>query len=716
MKVRLVLALLVTGAMAPLSVAAAQTPDATNNQPTATSSDVIVTAQRREERLKDVPIAIKSVTGKQLAVAGITSSTDLGLVTPGLYFAVQGAFAQPTIRGIGTTVTGGGNDANVSLYIDGVYQPSQTGNLFDLNDVQRIDVLKGPQGTLFGRNATGGAILITTLNPSFNPSADLYASYGSFNELKLGAYLTGGITNDLAGDLSVQYKHDDGYVKNVNTGDEIANARTISIRTKLLFQPTNNLSFVLSANYSDVQDNSPFAVKPLNGVVQFANLVTIPTNPYDVSLTTDPQIRTESFGGSLQAKYDMDAGTLTSTTSIERVRPFLSVDIDNISRFVDGAILPSLEVTATQELNFASKQMGRFSWVGGFYYYYDDSDAKGDLITFPGFNYPLSEGDLKTNAEAVYAEGNYDLTDRIRLIAGVRYSNENKDDISFTPGVPGAQHTWGAWTPRASIRFKIDEFSDLYATYSRGFKSGTFYQASGQAPTPVAPESVDAYEVGYKLARGRFSFDTSAYYYSYSNIQVQIQENINHQLTTITQNAATATIYGLDADLQGRLSENWTIDAGAAYTHARYDQYPNAIVYIPDLQTIGGVTYKLGNVINPALNGNGKNMIRTPEFTGFLTATYTHPLPVGSVEVDGTASYNSGFFWDPGNTVKQNPYTIVNAAISWISPDDKWKLTLWGKNLAEEKYYIYVNNTTTGNAGAIARPLSAGVSVDVKFK
>ena len=249
--------------------------------------------------------------------------------------------------------------------------------------------------------------------------------------------------------------------------------------------------------------------------------------------------------------------------------------------------------------------------------------------------------------------------------------------------------------------------------YSEGFKSGN-YNLSALSSTPANPEVVKSYEAGYKYARGRFSFNTSAYYYDYKNIQVQIQVNNNGVLSTVLQNAATANIYGLDADFKAQLTDNWRVDAGAAWTHARYDSYNSALITTPIFKTVNGVVYSNGNSVLAGSAG-GNDMIRTPEFTGNVTLTYVHDLPVGSVEASGTTSYNGGFFWDPGNRVKQDAYTIVNAQISWLSSDRRLKLTAWGRNLADEKYCFYSNQTSTGDSCAIGRPLSVGLAASWKF-
>ena len=694
---------------------------ATQTGPTAeaaTVGEVVVTAQRRSERLLDVPIAITSVSADQLASSGIGGATDLGLITPGLNFAVQGAFAQPTIRGIGTTVTGPGADANVSLYVDGVYQPNQTGNLFDFNNIERIDVLKGPQGTLFGRNATGGAITIKTRDPSSTPVGELSASYGSFNEIKVSGYGSTGIAPHLASDIAFLFKEDDGYVKNDFTGKEIARAHVGSVRSKLLFTPNENLRIMLSGIYSDDRDNSPFSVKPLAGNNNLASQVTIPTDPYHTALSLNPAIRTKSYGASLNISDKTAYGTFSSISSYERVEPYLFVDIDNTILPVSAAIILDPEKTTTQEFNFASNPMGAFSWIGGTYFYWDDAGIDLTATTgAPAKTVAHVVGRVKTDAEAVFAEGNYDVTSKLRLILGLRYSSEEKRALGTVAGLPiylvNTQKRWDYTTPRASLKYAIDLYSNVYATYSEGFKSGN-YNLSALSSTPANPEVVKSYEAGYKYARGRFSFNTSAYYYDYKNIQVQIQVNNNGVLSTVLQNAATANIYGLDADFKAQLTDNWRVDAGAAWTHARYDSYNSALITTPIFKTVNGVVYSNGNSVLAGSAG-GNDMIRTPEFTGNVTLTYVHDLPVGSVEASGTTSYNGGFFWDPGNRVKQDAYTIVNAQISWLSSDRRLKLTAWGRNLADEKYCFYSNQTSTGDSCAIGRPLSVGLAASWKF-
>jgi len=231
----------------------------------ADSGEIIVTAQRRAERLIDVPISISALSGNALEQAGIRSTEDLTAVIPGLNFATNGAFAQPTVRGIGTTVTSAGNDANVAIYIDGVYQPNQIANFSDLVDLEQVEVLKGPQGTLFGRNATGGAIRVTTKRPSFTPEARLTASYGRFDDVRLTAFGTAPLSDEIAVSFAFLYGDDQGYVRNIGTGNRVADSNAMSIRGKILLQPTDGLEFILTASRTERSANPAFTLGVLDG-------------------------------------------------------------------------------------------------------------------------------------------------------------------------------------------------------------------------------------------------------------------------------------------------------------------------------------------------------------------------------------------------------------------------------------------------------------------
>jgi iron complex outermembrane receptor protein len=693
-----------------------------NHQSVGEVAEVVVTAQRREERLTDVPIAISSQTGAQLTAAGINTAQGLSLVVPGLNYATQGAFAQPTIRGIGTSLTGPGADANVALYIDGVYQPNQTGNILDLNNIANVEVLKGPQGTLFGRNATGGAILVTTLDPSPTPVAILGISYGRFNEVKANAYVNAALSDSIYGNLALYLRRDDGYVKNVTDNHEISQADTKAVRGKLSFRPTDNFSVLFSANYTDASDNSTYGNKPLNGDTSSARALAaaglaIPSGPYDVALNGDPTIRTISYGGAITTKYASSIGTFTSISSIEKVRSDLNVDIDNTPILASALQIIGPDLTATQEFDFASKNTGPLNWIAGAYYYYDLSsvDVAAETGSFSNVIARVKAA-TSTTAWSIFAEGNYKITDQLKLTLGGRFSSERKIGKGYFDSIEllDAKRQWTSFTPRAVLSYKINSNNNVYFSFSEGFKSGNFNVAAF-SPVPVSPETIDAYELGFKHAAGPLTVNLSTYYYDYKNLQIQIQQNVNNVATLLWKNAAAATIYGFDADLTARLNTYVRVRGGLAYTHAVYDNYDNAIESRPAFVTVNGVTYSNGNT-ETAVNASGQALIRAPVFTANFTPSFEYPLPIGRLVANMTVAYNSGFDWEVGNYWRQPAYTILNANVGWVSSDDRYRVSIWGTNLTNTKYYIYENPTLTGTGHDIARPWSAGASMEVTFK
>lgn len=686
------------------------------------AGDIIVTAQRRSERLADVPISITALSGDALDAAGIRTSEDLSSAVPGLNFATNGAFAQPTVRGIGTTVSSSGSDANVAIYVDGVYQPSQIGNFSDLVDLEQIEVLKGPQGTLFGRNATGGAIRVTTKAPSFEPTASLSASYGRFDDVRLTAYGSTGLSENLAASLTFFYADDAGYVRNIATGDRVSDLNSLSLRGKLLFEPSDAVRITLAGGHSERRTGAAFALGVLDGNSTSVNLPgSIPAGgPREVSLTFDPVIDVKSNHGSLTAEFDLGFASLSSITSYQKTSSDLVTDVDRTNLALVRADLPGTQETYSQELNLVSPDGDRLKWFLGLFYYNDDATIATIINRSPIFNSPR----LKTEAVAPFGEVNLSFGD-ITLIGGLRYNYERKDySLTRGPLIETRRKTFENVTPRLGVRFAVTPASNIYATWSRGFKSGLFdgiLSNGALVVNAVNPEKVSAFEAGYKYGRGRTSLSVAAFHYDYSNIQFQA---FNPNAGGLTQvfNAAAAEIYGGEVEFATELLPDFNIRASAAYTHSRYKNFPTATIFCPrGAPTYGNATIPLGS-LNPCtgeINSDGavgNELIRTPEFTTSLSANYRAELEGGSaVEINGSAFYSGRFFWDPGNRLKEASYVILNSEIAYVFPDGHFRIGLWGRNLANELYALYKPESAAGDSVAYARPRSFGVSAKLDF-
>lgn len=717
---RLIMLLATASCLAP-QVALAQQNES-SEEVTAGSGEIIVTAQRRSERLVDVPISITALDGDALERAGIRSTEDLTTAVPGLNFATNGAFAQPTVRGIGSTVTSPGSDANVAIYVDGVYQPSQVANFSDLVDLEQVEVLKGPQGTLFGRNATGGAIRVTTKSPSFTPEVRLTKSYGRFDDVRVTAYGSAPLSDTLAVSLGVLYSDDNGYVDNLGTGNRIADSNSLALRGKILFRPSDSSEFLIAGSHNKRDSNPAFTLGVLNGnnpALRAPGSIQ-PTGPREVSLSFDPSLEVENNQLSLTAKFDFGFADLALITGYSDISSDLKTDLDRTNLPSLFAVVPGTEETWSQELTLVSKGDSALKWSLGGFYYNDDSSTSVIVNGATTFNTQR----LKTEAFAPFGEISLDVG-RFNLLAGARYNIEKKEYILSRGTASLTQsETFKTFTPRIGLRYSVAEYANLYATFSKGFKSGGFdgiFSAGQLRINPVFPEKVDAFETGFKYGRGNTSLAISAYYYDYANIQFQAFDPSSGGLVRIF-NAAEAEIYGGEVEGSFELTAGLSLRGTIAYTKSEYKNFPGATIFCPrGAPTFGNATIPLGalNPCNGAINGDGatgNNLIRTPEITASLSPSYSHDFANGGrLDLSTTAFYSGNYFWDPANRLKEPSYVLINGELAYTFPDGQWKLALWGRNLTDKLYSIYVTEGAGGDSVAYARPRSFGIRAELRF-
>jgi len=312
----------------------------------------------------------------------------------------------------------------------------------------------------------------------------------------------------------------------------------------------------------------------------------------------------------------------------------------------------------------------------------------------------------RTLSYAVYGEATLRLMDRLSIIGGLRY---NHDKISYV-GTNGTirvapETSFDSVTPRVSVKLDLTSQINAYATYSKGFKAGVF-NTSGLATTAVNPEKINAYEVGLKGSAGRtFSFSLAAYQYDYKDLQFQ-----SFGLTSsvaVLQNAATARIRGGEAELDIRPVDNLSLRAGVAYTNAKYRDFPNAQGFIP--LPVGGNS----SIVIP--NAGGNQMIRTPRWSGNVAADYRFPALGGSLALSGNLYFSSRIFYDVGNLVSQKPYQVLNASVTWTTPDDHVDIGVYGQNITNETYFQSLLISALANNVNYARPASYGVRVGFRF-
>jgi iron complex outermembrane receptor protein len=681
--------------------------------------EVVVTAQRRSERLQDVPISIAVQSGEQLARAGITDVRDLGLVTPGLKIDQTGAgFTTPALRGVSTSLTGAGSEANVAIYVDGVYQPSAIANTFDLADVSRVEVAKGPQGTLFGRNATGGAVSVFTLAPSFTPTGSAYVSYGRFNDLLVKGYVSGPLVEDkLAGSISLFFNRNEDYSLNLVSGSRGDGLNSRIARGKLLWTPTDWASLTFTAMYARRHASNGANGQPWRGNTdgRLTNAL-FPTEVWQIAMNDKPYVDHKTAAFTLTGEFDLGAGTLTSQTSYIDTVYHLYADSDVSTARTSQNDLTSPNQTWQQEFIFSSRKFGRLSFVGGLFGYLDKT-GWDPIIAVDGRYVAWSY--QKTVAWAPFGEVNLDLTDRLSLIGGLRYSYERKK----TGGIArfggfvidqgdGPGQSWKALTPRVAIKYKLSDEVNAYATFSKGFKSGGLGTTAFRVAQVWEPEKISAYEVGLKSNFGRiFRGNVAAYYYDYTDQQVAaFVLGAQGQSSSINTNAASSSIYGLDVDGTTWLTDEFSLTASAAILSAKYDVFKAASINLPRI-----VNGQPSGNIPVGADVSGNTMIRAPKFSASLTANYTKEIGAGRVDLSTTVFHSSKFYLEVSDRVVQPSYTLISARAAWTPTGSKFRFEVWGKNLTNKAViagaYILANADNVG----YSPPRTYGVALNYAF-
>ncbi|MBB6255239.1 TonB-dependent receptor [Nitrospirillum iridis] len=675
--------------------------------------EVVVTAQKRAEKAQDVPIAITALSSEALTASGTIDTSDLKALTPGLNFnTALAGYGQPRIRGVGTTAQGPGIENPVATYVDGVYIASPSGALFSLIDVDQVAVLKGPQGTLFGRNATGGLIQVTSRTPTPDFTADLQTTYGNYNTVGTSGYVSGGLANGLMASAAVMYENQgDGFGKNLVTGQDVQTHRSIAGRGKLLWQADADTDITLSGDYAQYKAADPafhtFSTNILGVSPSGGN--------YDIALDQQPYVKTENWGTSLTAKHDFDSVQLLSISAYRESSLHTIFDPDETAAPLLNLDISQHDKQFSQELQLLSTNSGPLKWVLGAYYFwadqrYDPSNTSGSFL--PG-TLSLFTNQL-LNSYAAFGQGTYALGDDTNLTAGLRYTMDDRSvkssevlDIGgflVTPVTPvNESKSFNKLTWRLSLDHRFSPELLAYASYNRGFKGGSF-TAMAFPEVVLKPEVLDAYEVGLKsdLLNRRLRVNVAAFYYDYQNIQVnQIQNGL-----LFVYNAQGAHSYGMDADIEAQVTNHLSFNAGVSLLHARYTSFPAAFLTTP-LQTGGNA---VGTV-----DASGNHLQNTPDFTFNLGGRYIIPISFGDITVAANYYYNGGYYTAPENRLKQPHYNVLDASVTWTSTDDRYSLRFWAKNLTDQFYTTQMDATNFGDSWGSAPPRTFGVTAGLHF-
>jgi len=674
-------------------------------------ADIVVTAQRRAERLVDVPIAVTSIDGGKLADAGVNSVIGLAQTAPGLRLDYSGPYVQPTVRGVGSPLVGPGLNSNVAIYVDGFYVPNPLGSDFQLLSVSGIQILKGPQGTLFGRNATGGAILVNTLDPSFEPKLIARASYASFDKLNLSGYASTGLGDSLAMDVTAFYERGDGYIRNINTGKTVSHYDKWTVRPKLLFRPSEDVSITLAYQHSMVDDPSPFLTSAYDGLSSAtiaAPGVAVPTGRRETGNDAPAVSTLNSDLVMLTGKFDLGFGTFTSYTQYRDDKSNLAGDYDSTAAPIMAPDWRVWDKTFTQEFNLSSAPGGPLTWVLGLYYYQNKNQYPGynvSLFGSPKFEYFRSTS--KTKSYAAFADMTWEAMDGLFLTGGLRYSIDKVRGsflCSACGGLAGeGEETFKKLTPRVNVRYQLGASSNVYASYNKGYKAG-FIPVSAFDTVPIKPEQIDAFEVGFKTADGPLRFDLSTFYYIYKNLQVAAYVNS----AAVYRNAEKSEIYGLDGQLSYDVNEDFSLGLGATYTHAKYKQFGNAVDYVQNPAT--------GLFDHPDVLVDGNVMPRSPKFTANINADYKIRFASGAnIALNANFYHTTKFYFDSPKRFSQGAYELLNLRATYNTADERWAFSIFGNNVTDSAYRIQVLPGDFAIQQVYGEPASIGASITFKY-
>lgn len=717
---------------------------AQNEQSEAQADDnvIIVTANKRAQNVQDVPSAITAITAETLQDRGFADPSDLVSIVPNLSGGTLRGDTALAIRGVGLTVVG--SSPGVAVHVDGVYQPRpQMADIAQV-DIGQVEVLRGPQGTLYGRNANGGVVNFATTEAGDELGGYVRASYATFDEYRIEGALDVPVSDDIR--LRFTGKHwerKDGFIENLNpngSGD-IDKGHSWFGRARLDADITPDLSLTLTGTYAN--RNGEF--------IYFTNLgqpiaQAVAQNPAlaSVNIPLEPRTTRQNDPVSQDRTYKGATGILEwssgdigikSITAYQHYEDQFEADFDALEVSLSPRQDQQEAKTFTQELNFTVNSGPVNAVIGGFYMHDEFSnklDFQFPIGLFqvgspaplpPGASLTFSGDPYITETKAIFADVTVSLTDQLRLMAGIRYSDdsqritENNGIFVQTPGGPfqippgscpnpnnptgTAEVDFSSTTPRFGLQYDISQDSNVYASYSQGFKIGGFNYRGGCGAS-YDSEKLTAYEVGSKNQFGDVTLNLAAFYYDYEDLQVEQLVG----LFFVLSNAPNAHVLGAEAEFTydaGPL----TVNASTSFLNARYDE---GFLNLDILNSAAGIQDTDGNPLS-----------NSPDFSANVGAAYeTDPvLAGGALTFRADLAYKSRiFFREFGNNAdSQSAYALLDASVTWRSADERFSARIFGRNLTSSDYVqgLAQSSATGTRFGTWGAPRQIGIEVGLDF-
>ncbi len=697
-------------------------------------SEIVVTASRTgESRLSDTPIAITALSADQLDQRGVHDIRGLTDYTPNLQIADFAGYAQIFIRVVGSNDQFAGTDPSSTVHLDGVYLGRTLGYFSSFLDVERIEVLRGPQGTLYGRNSVGGTINVITRKPTDEFKAQLQVGAGTYGTASGAAYVSGGLGGGIAAGLAVQYRRNGDYFDNVSTGGDIGRDSNFGIRGQIV-APLGTGEAILRGDYTR-QKGRLVGYSKLLAPTGLATDDAVLGDFDKVSLNRHNRQKQSGGGVSLELSFPLsDTVTLKSLSSWRQLHGDLDYDSDASAIDIGRSTVNLRQEQYSEDLSLTGK-FDNLTLFAGLFYFHEKVKEPLRFTLYPAgaSNFRLPE--IRTSSIAFYGQAEYAVSPQLSFVAGIRYTRERKKlngrflwtasaspdfetalaapaigaPYFYDPFTAQASETYDAWTPKFGINFRPNSHTLIYASATRGFKSGGYDMGSTDkvnAERGFAPELLWSYEVGAKtsLIDRKLDIALTGFRYDYDDLQVTLFVPPSY---AVTQNAASARTYGVELEMQARPVRGLTLSGTLAYLDAKYRHYT------------GAYTAAFG-----AFDATGKRLNNAPKWAFTVGAQYEFPLAGGNSYIGADYKWQDDLYFSPANDgvggvsgypEQQKAYGLLNARVGWTSDDGRYGIALVGRNLLDKNYVVSTASYTAAISGRPGTPRTIDATFTVNW-
>ncbi len=657
--------------------------------------EIVVTAQRREENLQEVPIAVNAIGSDTLDKLGVSDTSSLVQAVPSLNFTRTGPSGIFIIRGVSTPNGSAGEEGSTAVYVDDVYMADLSSTINKFNNIERIEVLNGPQGTLFGRNAVGGLIRIITRDPGDELEFKGQLGVANYDTFSGQAYLSAPIGENIG--MNIAFTGQDqgkGFGYNPTLGKRVRSDDYWGLRSKLVAEPNDNLKITITGDYFKTENDIAvyvFSVSNAQPTTQDSNS--------DYPSGTNIEV----WGTSATAELDLGMASLTSITSYRKVTNKSSFDVDGTATDLFHLSYINSSKSFQQELRLASNDSEPISWqLGAFYLHGTSVNDQIQAGLALGTNYIDIDVKGVTDSISIFGEATYDITPTTHLTGGVRWTQDKRKLPRSQSNIVNAQGTvlvprsnqldsvtYDEFTYRAALRQDVSDDVSVYASVNRGFKSGAFNLQSPYDP-PVKPQTIMAYEIGMKgeFLDRRLRLNLAGFHYDIDDYQIRSSPGG----ISLLANAAKVQIDGVDLNAEAAVTDQFLLTVGASYLDSKYDSFPSA--------GTGDAT--------------GNRTAIAPKFTLNAASTYTIPFDNGSsLRLTAAYTHKSKYYFEPDNFLNQPAYDLFNASAEY-RVNDNVAFELWMKNIGNEKYNIQ-EATAIIPYGLAGEPRTYGLNAKITY-